>query len=309
MSGSILFVGGGPVGSRVLRHLLRGGHAVGAVVGMRDHPHEAQPAEPAMREMCAAHGVAYAGADLGGQALAQVIREHGTDFLLTTGYRRLIPAHVYDQCGRGAVGSHFSLLPRYRGFAPLNWAVLNDEPRTGVSLFHLAAEMDAGDLVDQAELEIGPDETAGELMERATALFLEVLDRRLPELLEGRAPRRPQAEDEATYTCARVPDDGVIDWSWPARRIHALVRALSHPFPGAVTLYRGHKLFVWRTRLPRAPRRYVGLVPGRVVGTVGDAVQVLAGDGPIDLLRVQPHDEPEVDAARLLRSVRDTLGR
>jgi methionyl-tRNA formyltransferase len=309
VSGGILFVGGGPVGSRVLGHLLRAGHPVAAVVGMRDHAHESAPAEPVMRELCAAHGVAYAGADLGGQALAGVIREHGTDFLLTTGYRRLIPAEVYGLCERGAVGSHFSLLPRYRGFAPLNWAVLNGARRTGVSLFHLAPGMDAGDLVDQAELEVGEDETAAELMERATALFVQVLDRHLPALLMGSAPRRAQDEAEATYTCARVPDDGVIDWNWPARRIHALVRALSHPFPGAWTLHGGRKLFVWQTRLLEAPRRYVGLVPGRVIGTVGDAVQVLAGDGPIELLRVQPEGEAEVDAARLLRSVRDTVGR
>lgn len=308
MSG-ILFVGGGPVGSRVLRHLLGAGHPVRAVVGMRDHPHEAFPAEPAMREACEAHGVAYAGADLGGEALARVVREHGADFLLTTGYRRLIPAAVYALCGRGAVGSHFSLLPAYRGFAPLNWAVLNDERRTGVSLFHLAPEMDAGDIVDQAELAVGADETAGELMERATALFLEVLDRRLPALLDGSAPRRPQDEAEATYTCARVPEDGLIDWSWPARRIHALVRALSHPFPGAHTLHGGRRLLVWSTRLPAEPRRYVGSVPGRVIGTAGGAVQVLAGDGPIELLRVQPEGEPETDAARVLRSVRDTVGR
>jgi methionyl-tRNA formyltransferase len=305
----ILFVGGGPVGARVLGHLLRAGHPLAAAVGMRDHPHESFQAEPVMRQACDAHRVPYAGADLGGPALAEAIRRHGAAFLLTTGYRRLIPADVYALCGRGAVGSHFSLLPRYRGFAPLNWAVLNDEPRTGVSLFHLAAEMDAGDLVDQAELPIGPDETAGELMERATALFLEVLDLRLPALLRGDAPRTPQDESHATYTCARVPEDGRIDWSWPARRIHALVRALSHPFPGAFTLHRGHPLQVWRTRLPSVPRTYVGLVPGRVVGTVDGAVQVLAGDGIIELLRVQPHEQPETDAPLLLRSVRDTLGR
>lgn len=307
---AILFVGGGAVGSRVLRHLLDGGHPVRAVVGMRDHPHETVQAEPVMRALCAERGVAYGGADLRAAALGELIRDRGTDFLLTTGYRRLIPPEVYGLCRRGAVGSHFSLLPRYRGFAPVNWAVLNGESRTGVSLFHLAAGMDAGDLVDQAALEVGPDETAGEVLERATALFLEVLDRQLPALLEGRAPRLPQDESQATYTCARVQEDGLIDWNWPAERVHALVRALSHPFPGAFTTYGGRPLTVWRTRLPAERRRYVGLVPGRVVGRSPDgAVQVLAGDGVIELLRVQPAGEAETDAAVLLRSVRETLGR
>jgi methionyl-tRNA formyltransferase len=309
VSAPILFVGGGAVGDATLRHLVDTGHPPAAVVGMADHAHEAVRYEPRMRALCESNGIAWAGADLPAAALGTLIRERGIDFLLTTGYRRLIPASVYGLCRRGAVGSHFSMLPAYRGFAPVNWAVLNGEARTGVSLFHLEEAMDSGDLVGQAEVEIGPDETAGEVLERAVPRYLELLGRHLPALLAGTAPRMPQDHAAATYTCARVPGDGVIDWTMPARRIHDLVRALAHPFPGASTTHRGRRLSIWRTRIPESPRRYVGLVPGRVVGTQGDAAEVLAGDGVLQVLAVQYDGEDVSPAARILRSVRDTLGR
>lgn len=304
----MLFVGGGQVGYETLRRLAAMGLFPRAVAGMSDHPHEAFQAEPLLRELCREHGALYAGADLRADALAETIGAEEIDFLLTTGYRRIIPSRVYGMCARGALGSHFSLLPRYRGFAPINWAVLNGETETGVTLFHLVAEMDAGDVVAQEPVEIGPDETAGEVMERALGRYLGLLEAHLPAVLAGTAPRRPQDEAGATYTCARRPEDGRIDWSWPARRVHDLVRALSHPYPGAFTTHAGRRLLVWRTRLLDTPPRYVGIVPGRVVGVSGDSVRVLAGDGVIELLLVQPEGGEEVPAGRVIRSIRDTLG-
>jgi methionyl-tRNA formyltransferase len=309
MTVPILFVGGSVVGDAVLRHLVTQGYPVTSVVGMLDHPHETIQIEPQMRALCERVGIHYGGAELPASALEGLIRDRGPRFLITTGYRRLIPPDVFRLCDRGAVGAHFSLLPAYRGFAPVNWAVLNGERTTGVSLFHLAEGMDSGDIVAQGPLEIGPDETAGEVLDRAIPLFLNLLDQHLSALLEGTAPRHPQVDDNATYTCARTPDDGRIDWSAPAEQIHNLVRALSHPFPGAFTTHGGRRLTVWRTRLPAIPRRYVGSVPGRIVGVRSGVTQVLAGDGVVELLSVQYPDEAETPAGRVLRSVRDTLGR
>src|SRR5262245_35287736 len=170
------------------------------------------------------------------------------DLAFVVSWRYLIPPEVYRRPRRGTFVFHDSLLPEYRGFAPTVWALVNGEDHTGVTLFEIAEEMDAGPVVDQKRVPIAPLETIAEVLGRVTGTYLDLLERNLPCLLAGTAPRMPQDHERATYTCRRVPDDNRIDWNQPASAIHNLVRAVSEPYPGAFTDLDGRRLTIWAAR-------------------------------------------------------------
>jgi methionyl-tRNA formyltransferase len=231
------------------------------------------------------------------------------DLLFLVSWRYLIPMSHGSRPRLGAVVFHDSLLPAYRGFSPTVWAILNGESQTGATMFHLAEEVDSGDIIDQAPVPIGPDDTAATVMGAVTDTYLELLRRNLPALKRGEAPRRAQDHARATFTCRRLPGDNAIDWSQPAKRIHDLIRGVTHPYPGAFTAFEEKRLTIWSASLPAKPQKYVGVVPGRVVALQpGVGATVLTGDGPLLLKTVQLEGEAEVDAADLLRSLSITLG-
>ncbi len=154
---------------------------------------------------------------------------------------------------------------------------------------------DTGEIVDQEEVPIGPDDTAIEVQARVTAAAVEVLARRLEELKAGTAPAAPQDESKATRFGRRRPEDGRIDWSRPAREVHDLVRAVTHPFPGAFTdLFEG-KTFVWRTRLPGLAAH--DTFPGQVRAEENRLLVACGDDRYVELVTVQPDGCPEMDGA------------
>ena len=237
-------------------------------------------------------------------------RDTPPDLLFMVSWRYLVPPAVTQRARLGAFVFHDSLLPAYRGFAPTVWAILNGEDHTGVTLFEAAEGVDSGPMVAQRRVPVGPDDTIAEVLPRVTAACLDLLTEYWPALTAGTAPRTPQDEAQATYTCRRIPADNRIDWSRPAQEVYDLIRAVTAPYPGAFTVFEGEPLTIWRARrLPDYPR-YVGAVPGRVadvrpgVGTV-----VLCGDGALLVEEVQRTGGPRRNAAELLTSLSHTLGR
>jgi methionyl-tRNA formyltransferase len=187
------------------------------------------------------------------------------DLILSFYYRSMIPMEVLAKAPRGALNLHGSLLPRLRGRAPLNWALVEGEERTGVTLHHMVKAPDAGDIVGQRGWAIGPRDTARDLFFRAVEETKRLLRELWPRIREGTAPRIPQDESKATYRGRRRPEDGKIDWSQPSRRIDGLVRAVTHPFPGAFTFLAGRKLMVWAgIPVPGQGRPGLSLGDGRI---------------------------------------------
>jgi methionyl-tRNA formyltransferase len=230
------------------------------------------------------------------------------DLLFSVGWRYLVPPAVYEQVRTAAVVLHDSLLPAYRGFAPTNWAIINGERETGATLFLMAEAVDAGPIIGQRAVPIGPDETIAQVAEQVTGAYLALLDAHLPALLDGRVDATPQDESRASYTVKRTPADGLIDWTQPARRIHDLVRALTHPWPGAHTTFNGKRMHVWSAR-PLKGMRLAGAVSGRVASLAHrPLVGIATGDGVLLLDQVQMEGEPARPAAEVLRSPTDTLG-
>lgn len=231
------------------------------------------------------------------------------DLMFVVSWRYMIPASVYLRPRLGTFVFHDSLLPEYRGFSPTVWAIINGEDHTGVTLFEIAEEMDAGDIIDQERIVIGPDDTIAVVMERVTQTYLQLLERNLDGLITGTAPRYRQDHSRATYTCRRLPEDNQIDWAWSSNSIYNLIRAVSAPYPGAYTYFSGQKMRVWSARRVTNARRYVGRIPGRVVEVRrGEGSVVLTGDGALLLSEVQVEGGEVVCASNVLSSLSHTLG-
>ncbi|MDA2909458.1 hypothetical protein MYX04_00825 [Nitrospiraceae bacterium AH_259_D15_M11_P09] len=232
------------------------------------------------------------------------------DLMFVVSWRYLIPASIYRRARLGTFVFHDSLLPEYRGFAPTLWAMINGEDHSGVTLFEISEKVDAGDVVEQVRIPIGADDTIALVMERVTQSYLDLLARNLEGLINGTAPRYPQADSRATYTCKRLPEDNQIDWSASSTTIHNLIRAVSFPYPGAYTHLCGQRMRVWSAqRLPDA-FHYTGRIPGRVVAVKpGRGSVVLTGDDALLLTEVQMDGGEVLCASELLTSLSQTLGR
>ncbi len=232
------------------------------------------------------------------------------DLILTVNWRYIIPSVIYQKAQRGAYVFHDSLLPTYRGFSPTVWAMVNGENHTGVSLIEMGEGFDTGDLVAQQSVPIGGDDTIADVFERVTEAYLALLEQNLDDLLNGHINPVPQDHNLATFTCKRLPEDNIIDWTLPGRRIYDLIRAVTVPYPGAYTTLNGKKLTIWAARLLPDYRHYVGNIPGRIVEyRPGEGAVVLTGDSPILITQVQLEDGEIVDAAQVLNKLSYTLGR
>jgi methionyl-tRNA formyltransferase len=284
------------VGVRCLKVLLSAKIEVPLVVTVADDPHEnrwyASVADTArdyalpvlMRE------------EVGDEALTRQVAQLAPDFIFSFYYRSMIGAPILASARRGALNMHGSLLPKYRGRAPVNWAILSGELQTGATLHYMVERADAGDIVDQLAVPILDDDDAREVFGKVTAAAEIVLARSLPGLIEGNAPRRPQPIEPGQYFGRRRPEDGRIDWSLPAVRIHNLVRAVAPPFPGAFTEVNGRTWWLHRTRVepgiisPSERARLFG-ARGRCYAACrdGGVLRILAAataDGPLDLPRL-----------------------
>jgi methionyl-tRNA formyltransferase len=229
------------------------------------------------------------------------------DCVVVSSFHRILPDALLSKCP--FVNVHYALLPKYRGRANVNWAILNGERATGISIHEMAPGLDAGNILFQAAVPIEPDDDVTRLYDRLNGLQGAALSAAVERLLSG-DHGEPQDERQATYGCTRLPDDGEIDWSAPTAAVHNLVRSLTPPFPGAFTYFEGRRLTVWRARPVSDAPRYDGRVPGRVVrvSRAEGSVDVLTGDGVLRILEVHPDGGDRVAAAQVVRSVKATLG-
>jgi methionyl-tRNA formyltransferase len=186
----------------------------------------------------------------------------------------MLPAPVLAVARRGAFNMHGSLLPKYRGRVPVNWAILRGERETGATLHEMVDKPDAGRIVDQMAVPILPDDRAIEVFRKVTTAAEIVLDRALPRLVEGSAQAVAQDLSQGAYFGARKAEDGRIDWRQGAREIHNLVRAVAPPYPGAFTALAGQRLRILRTQVARERgnpgRAMLAAEGGRLVARCAD---------------------------------------
>lgn len=212
-------------------------------------------------------------------------------------YGAILPPSVLAACGRGLVNLHFSLLPRWRGAAPVQHAILAGDTTTGVTTFVIDEGLDTGPILEQEPVEIGPEETAGELTDRLARIGAPVLLRSLRRWLSGELKPTPQPTAGVTHAPRISPEDVRIDWAAPAGRVAALVRA-ANPKPGAFTTVEGRRLKVWRARVHPGD---VDGTPGTLVGEDPAGPLIACGEGAVVLIEVQPEGGRRMEGSAWLR--------
>lgn len=281
------------VGHACLQELLRTGDEIVGVVTHADNPNE----------------------EIWFRSVAVLARQHGLpvheprtvntpewiarvaawrpDFLFSFYYRNILAPEILALASRGALNLHGSLLPRYRGRAPVNWVLVHGETETGVTLHYMEAKPDRGDIVAQRRVPITDDDTARTLFGKLTEAAALLMRDTYPLLRSGTAPRVPQDHGQATYFGGRTPEDGRIDWTQGARQIFNLVRAVTHPYPGAFTAWKGRRLLIWQARVQAAAP---AAAPPGTIRRAGRIVEAVCGNGGLEVQRMQLEGETEMDA-------------
>jgi methionyl-tRNA formyltransferase len=276
------------VGVRCLRTLIAAGIDVPLVL-----THEDDPAETIWFDSVARAAAEYeiptiSPVDPNAADVVERVAACKPDFLFSFYYRSMLKSPLLALPPKGALNMHGSLLPKYRGRAPVNWAIIHGETETGATLHYMLDQADSGDIVAQQAVPILPDDLAREVFDKVTVAAELALSRALPALLAGNAPRIKQDASASTYYGGRKPEDGTIDWSKSATAIHNLVRAVAPPYPGAFTTVAGRQARVLRTRLldPSTPPTHPSMTVenGRLLARCG-------GGGALSIL------ELEVDGA------------
>jgi UDP-4-amino-4-deoxy-L-arabinose formyltransferase/UDP-glucuronic acid dehydrogenase (UDP-4-keto-hexauronic acid decarboxylating) len=249
------------IGAAGLEAALRNGLDVVAVLTHRDDPGE-RPWFTSVAEAAARRGIpVHAPEDPNHPIWIRRVAQLRPELLLSFHYRKLVKPAFRTLFTAGCFNLHSSLLPRYRGRAPVNWVLVNGETETGVTLHEMIDEPDAGPILGQRRVAIDPDENALTLTRKMAEATGALMDELIPLLREGTAPRRDQDESEATVFGRRRPSDGVIDWTRSAESVRNLVRAVTRPWPGAFTFTGNRKILVWEaTVVPDIEGR-----PGEVV--------------------------------------------
>jgi methionyl-tRNA formyltransferase len=301
----LVFLGTPAFAVPTLEAVVRAGHDVAAVVTQPDRPRGrgGKLAAPPVKDTALKLGLpVYQPERVRRPEAVEYLRGIGAEAMVIVGYGQIIPQNVIDLAPRGIINVHGSLLPKYRGAGPVQWALVNGETRTGVTTMRIDAGLDTGDMLLKAETAVAPEENAIELGARLSVLGADLLVQTLAKLDEI----VPQKQDSSQATWAPIlkKEDGRIDWSLPAQAIHNRVRGLQ-PWPGAQTRFRGLPLLIWKSRVAEG-----GGHPGAVLRT--RPLLVGTGASALELIEVQMEGRKRMPAADFANGQRltenDVLG-
>lgn len=269
------------IGCVGIEALLRAGVKIEAIFTHLDDPKESIWFD-SVAELAARNAIpVFAPDDVNHPLWRERIRRMNPDCFFSFYYRNMISADLLAIPVKGAFNLHGSLLPKYRGRAPINWAVINGEKETGVTLHYMTERPDAGDIVAQKSFPITESDTAKSVHLKAAQASKDLLDEILPSIIAGTAPRTAQQESEATYFHGRRPADGRIDWTQSAESIRNLVRGVTSPYPGAFSFLSAKQYFFWNVTVQKTDRKEL---PGTILSIApltiacgNDAIQVVTG--------------------------------
>lgn len=277
------------VGYRCIGELLRQGAEISLIFTHEDSPTE-EIWFASVRDLADKHGIPYLTSDINEPENRERVRAIAPDFIFSFYYRAMIKPAVLEIPKLGALNLHGSYLPRYRGRAPVNWAVINGETETGATLHYMVEKPDAGDIVDQERVEIAFTDTALDVFNKVTAAAVTVISRAWPLLREGTAPRIPMDLASGSYFGGRKPADGRIDWTKSAVAIYNLIRGVTHPYPGAFTYLGDRKVIIWKAWPVEGQGE-----PGHIVSH--GPLLVGTGEGLLEIRSLQSGGEDEQPAS------------
>lgn len=224
------------------------------------------------------------------------------DLIVTAAYGQILPKAVLEAPRYGCINVHGSLLPRYRGGAPVHYAVMNGEDVTGVTIMYMAEGLDTGDMISKVEVPILEEDTTGTMFDKLAVAGASLLIETIPRLLQGELKAVPQDHEAATYARNISREDERIDWSRSSRDIFNHIRGL-HPWPTAFTLWEGNVFKVWAAEPPRADDLKAGSeTPGTVLEVADSGIRVRTGNGSIRLTVIQPFGKKAMPVSEFARS-------
>ncbi|GIQ67689.1 methionyl-tRNA formyltransferase [Xylanibacillus composti] len=307
MSGNkcrIVFMGTPDFAVTALEALLDAGYEVAAVVSQPDRPkgRKRMLTPPPVKAAAEKHGIPVLQPEkLRAPESVEDIRRLRPDLIVTAAYGQILPKSVLELPQFGCINVHASLLPKYRGGAPIHYAVINGESKTGVTIMYMAEGLDTGDMISKIEVPITSEDTTGTLHDKLSAAGAELLIETVPKLLAGTASREPQDDALASYAPNITREDERIDWSKSAAAIHNQVRGLN-PWPVAFTTLDGQVWKIWRTEVVRtdaAPD--VHRPAGAVVSAEDGRIVVQTGTGHLALLDIQPQGKRPMPTSEWLK--------
>jgi methionyl-tRNA formyltransferase len=288
-----IFLGTPAFAVPTLEAMHRAGHEVLAVYTQPDRPkgRGQATAQSAVKEAALRLGIAVLQPEkVRAAEVVAALQAAAPDVMVVVGYGQIIPQNIIDIPRFGIINVHASLLPKYRGAGPIQWAIANGETETGVTTMQINAGLDTGGLLLKASTPIGPEENAVELGERLALLGAELLVETLSGLAAGTITPQPQNDAEATYAPILRKEDGAIDWAWTAAKIHNRTRGF-HPWPGTFAKFRGQTVRLWKTRV-RAEK--MDVAPGTIFGAKGPLVVACGGGTLLELVEVQSEGKKRI---------------
>ena len=280
----VVFMGTPDIAATCLTKILDDGFQVVGVYTQPDRPkgRGMKMVYSPVKEVALEHGIpVFQPENFREDAAVEQLRALQPDVVAVVAYGRILPQRVLDIAPKGFINIHASLLPRYRGSAPYQWAVLDGRTETGVTAMYLCREMDAGDMIATAKTPIGPDETAGELLDRLAVLGADLLSKTLGCVEKGDVTRCRQDESKATYAPMLDKSMCAIDWNKTAQQIHNQVRGL-HPWPVATAELAGTKFKIHTTAVVAGSG-----VPGTILGLTKTGLRVACGQGAVEIRSLQ----------------------
>lgn len=282
----VVFMGTPDIAATCLKKILADGFNVVGVYTQPDRPKNRgmKLAFSPVKEVALEHGIpVFQPENFRDEETVQQLRSLKPDVVAVVAYGRILPQRVLDVPPKGCINIHASILPAYRGSAPYQWAVLDGLSQTGVTAMYLCREMDAGDVIDVAKTPIGPDETAGELLDRLAVLGADLLSRTLTNIEKGTVTSVPQDSSLATYAPMLDKQMAVIDWTKTARQVHDHVRGMN-PWPVAVTELGGKRFKIYTTAIISET---TDRPAGTVLGLTKTGLKIACGDGVVEIRVLQ----------------------
>jgi len=299
----IVFMGTPDFAVPSLEGLIGAGHQIVGVFSQPDRPvgRHQNKLQPTPVKVCAQeHGVpVYQPIKLRDGTALELLKELDPELIVVAAYGRILPDELLALPPKGCINVHSSLLPKYRGAAPINWAVINGERETGVTIMDMAHELDAGDIIAQVKTEIGPDEMVDALYDRLARMGSELLVRTVEQIADGTAVRTPQDPAQVTYAPMLSRELSHVDWTRSAREIYDQLRGL-YPWPGASTdVISGDTVKLWSAGVAEG---HTDVRPGGIVKADGQGIDIACGDGRVlRILELQAPGSRRMSAADYLR--------
>jgi methionyl-tRNA formyltransferase len=279
------FIGGTLRGYKLLLSLLNKKFIPQYAVFLKEDEHEVLKYSNDLLELAKQYNIpAQCGKKISLESL-ETLKGLQLDFIVVCGWRYIIDTSLNNYIKLGMLAAHDSLLPKYRGFAPINWAIINGEKETGVTIFKIQeGEIDNGSVIKQTKISIEDTDYAFDVYEKIIEATIEAYYAVFEDYLNNNILFIQQNEEQATYTCKRTPKDGKIDWNKDSNTVLNLIRALAHPYPGAYCIFDNSTYHIRKACLGDFnTKKFIGRIVGRVVKIDSAGIEVLCGEGSIKI--------------------------